>query len=731
MKKIFAFVAAALFAGSMFAETAVMKYTGSTTTNMKEKENNAALVNLDPAMFNVEAIKDSASANVGLNKAGTIRLYAHKDSGNGNELQVTITNGTITSIALDIAQTASYVVMSGNKEVVGTGSEYTINATSFSIKNITKGESTQLHLNSISINYAQEGVLASPAISPAEEDFADSLLVSMTAAEGAKIYYTLDASAPTKESTEYAAPFVIKESTTVKAIAVLDTEESAVAEKKYHKIETINVAKAIEIGMALDSAATSENIYTISGIVVNAEPFSLKYGNQIWFMVDDTTKAESQKFEAYACTVKENDEVKQVVNGDEVKLTGYISKYYNNTDSAFLIEVKNGVAEFVKKAEGNHDLPKTDTISVAKALEIGKALAADAVSKEQYFITGYVSYITTLYSSQYKNETFWIADSLGSHANTNEGGAFYVYRGSSDKEIGIGAKVCIKAYIKNYKGNTIENDGTTPVTVLAEGEPVKVDTISVEEALAIAKELEEEVPTFDFYTVAGFAGTTYPAEKNAQTWYMADYPSAKSDFQASSCSFDKEVQSDDYMLVTGRITKHKSSKGNILYQIYKGTAVHATAPKVDTINVSVAEAVVIAKELNPEKGESLNAKGLYAVTGYVVGMSKTGDTYYLSDDANAEESEFSAYKCDVVDSVEVQEGDLVVVIGAIQNYRGVDSDEQEYNKYQVSSGKLMVISGQGIENVVLTEKAQKVVVDGVLYIIRDEKMYNVQGTQVR
>ena len=38
---------------------------------------------------------------------------------------------------------------------------------------------------------------------------------------------------------------------------------------------------------------------------------------------------------------------------------------------------------------------------------------------------------------------------------------------------------------------------------------------------------------------------------------------------------------------------------------------------------------------------------------------------------------------------------------------------------------------QGIENVVLTEKAQKVVVDGVLYIVRDNKMYNAQGTQVR
>ena len=38
---------------------------------------------------------------------------------------------------------------------------------------------------------------------------------------------------------------------------------------------------------------------------------------------------------------------------------------------------------------------------------------------------------------------------------------------------------------------------------------------------------------------------------------------------------------------------------------------------------------------------------------------------------------------------------------------------------------------EGIENVVLTEKAQKVVVDGVIYIIRDNKMFNLQGAQVR
>ena len=38
---------------------------------------------------------------------------------------------------------------------------------------------------------------------------------------------------------------------------------------------------------------------------------------------------------------------------------------------------------------------------------------------------------------------------------------------------------------------------------------------------------------------------------------------------------------------------------------------------------------------------------------------------------------------------------------------------------------------EGIEHVVLTEKAQKVVVDGAVYVIRDNKLFNVLGAQVR
>ena len=54
----------------------------------------------------------------------------------------------------------------------------------------------------------------------------------------------------------------------------------------------------------------------------------------------------------------------------------------------------------------------------------------------------------------------------------------------------------------------------------------------------------------------------------------------------------------------------------------------------------------------------------------------------------------------------------------------VNSKEQSI---QVTLGGLK----QGIENAVLSGKTQKIILDGSMYIIRDNKMYNIQGARVR
>lgn len=149
--------------------------------------------------------------------------------------------------------------------------------------------------------------------------------------------------------------------------------------------------------------------------------------------------------------------------------------------------------------------------------------------------------------------------------------------------------------------------------------------------------------------------------------------------------------------------------------------------ELDTITVT--EAIAIAQALTPEKGKSATTEKKYAVKGFVVGISSTKtNTYYLADEQGAY-GDFQAYQCATVD-YEVAENDLVIVTGKIMHYYG-EGSSGEYHNYEISGGALEHVYAQGIENIELTEKAQKVVVDGVIYIVRDGKMFNLQGAQVR
>ena len=57
--------------------------------------------------------------------------------------------------------------------------------------------------------------------------------------------------------------------------------------------------------------------------------------------------------------------------------------------------------------------------------------------------------------------------------------------------------------------------------------------------------------------------------------------------------------------------------------------------------------------------------------------------------------------------------------------------ELDFSDPEVYVWKANWVAPAGVEDIVLTEKAQKVVVDGVLYIVRDNKLFNVGGAQVR
>ncbi len=98
-----------------------------------------------------------------------------------------------------------------------------------SVENITQNAD-----GTISFDFVGISNVATPTFSPAGGRYTDAQTVTISCTTtGAAIYYTLDGSTPTASSTPYTSALTISQATTVKAVAVKDNEQSAVATATY------------------------------------------------------------------------------------------------------------------------------------------------------------------------------------------------------------------------------------------------------------------------------------------------------------------------------------------------------------------------------------------------------------------------------------------------------------------------------------------------------------------
>lgn len=111
----------------------------------------------------------------------------------------------------------------------------------------------------------------------------------------------------------------------------------------------LSIAEAIQIGMALDSMATSAETFTIEGYVISAEEFSTKYKNQNWYMVDDVNEVVSD-FQAYRCYPISGLDTVAVKDGAKVRITGKLQKYYNRATARYIIEMTKVPALILQEA---------------------------------------------------------------------------------------------------------------------------------------------------------------------------------------------------------------------------------------------------------------------------------------------------------------------------------------------------------------------------------------------
>ena len=195
------------------------------------------------AMF--DATKDLASTGTSaaawsITKDGITIACTSGIGGNGTEYRIyknqtfTVSSqvGNITKI--EFTDVSSNPV-SGFGTVAGlSGTTWTGNAESVTFTASEK----QVRLTLINVYYTPTGEqpveVSNPVISPEGGNFFEATEVTITSdQEDAIIYYTLDGSTPTENSTVYTGPFMVEENTTVKAIAYLEDFHSVVVEQTY------------------------------------------------------------------------------------------------------------------------------------------------------------------------------------------------------------------------------------------------------------------------------------------------------------------------------------------------------------------------------------------------------------------------------------------------------------------------------------------------------------------
>ena len=100
-------------------------------------------------------------------------------------------------------------------------------------------------------------------------------------------------------------------------------------------------------------------------------------------------------------------------------------------------------------------------ITCQEAREKALALAQGSQSSAEYVVVGYVTSLNGSYSTQYKSQTFWVADT------PNGGNVFYAYQCYNDAPVVKGDKVSLTGKLLNYNGTPEMKWGQTEVLIPA------------------------------------------------------------------------------------------------------------------------------------------------------------------------------------------------------------------------------------------------------------------------
>ena len=375
----------------------------------------------------------------------------------------------------------------------------------------------------------------------------------------------------------------------------------------------------------------------------------------------------------------------------------------------------------------------------ATCAEAAAAMPAQSGSETEdvYAVTGYVTNTNGAISPSRTDptidqQTFFIDDVKGSQ-KTVQG---YWCNLPGHEALNVGDKITVTGKIINYNNTPEIKNGDV---VILERATVVIDTIdaSVCEALEEGSSLNAGDYSAGVFRVYGRLKGQDQVNNNGQhTFEMA---CGESIFKPYNCNGAEglELGKGDSVVVIGKLYNYS---GTIEISNGKVELIEKSGQEEIIIEANVAEATTAAMAL----ANGASSEDRYAITGYVDSIATAySDQYnnisfFMTDDMANPTYTFEAYrvKCTADQAAQLGLGAKVKVTAAIQHYYKAADPQKELPEINLAEtdagGELEIIEPvQGIENIVLTEKAQKVVVDGVVYIIRDNKLFNALGTQVK
>lgn len=210
--------------------------------------------------------------------------------------------------------------------------------------------------------------------------------------------------------------------------------------------DNITVAKAIEIGTALDDNKETTEAYTVEGYCAKLYGrYSDQYGSQSFYMSDDKNADPSLKtynFEAYQCKFPNF-----VLPQSKVTVTGKIKKYVSDK-SVTTIEIVQGEGAILEAG------PEITVVGVTEAVEIGNALADNAYTNKYYSVRGYA--VKAYDKTEKGYQTIFMADETGAFGpfeafSVDPGKDWTIAEGDYLEVIGL-----IQKYVKSGSDPQIE-----------------------------------------------------------------------------------------------------------------------------------------------------------------------------------------------------------------------------------------------------------------------------------